>query len=110
IYIIGVTWLMPSGPVAQYLTLTLRGVGFDTFQTNLLTIPATSLLIAQNLFWTWYSEKIDARLIVGVANSVWLMPLLFALRFLPQGSSPWAWFAISTLVVGHVFVHAILGK
>jgi hypothetical protein len=110
IYLIGITWLMPSGPVTQYLTLTLRSLGFSTFETNLLTIPATSMLIAQGLFWTWFSEKMNARLVVGIANAVWLMPLLFALRFLPQGSSPWAWFSISTLVVGHVFVHPILGK
>lgn len=110
IYLIGITWLMPSGPVSQYLTLTLRGVGFNTFETNLLTIPATSLLVGQCLFWTWFSEKIDQRLIVGVANTIWLFPLLFALRFMPQGSSPWAWFTVSTLVVAHVYVHAILGR
>lgn len=26
-------------PQTLYLTLTLKGLGFDTFQTNLLTIP-----------------------------------------------------------------------
>jgi hypothetical protein len=40
IYIIGMTWSIPTGPPQQYLTLTLRGLGFDTFESNLLSIPA----------------------------------------------------------------------
>lgn len=41
IYLIGLTWSIPVGPPSQYLTLTLRGLGFDTFNSNLLTIPAS---------------------------------------------------------------------
>lgn len=40
IYLIGMTWSIPSGPPNQYLTLTLRGLGFDTFNANLLVIPS----------------------------------------------------------------------
>jgi MFS family permease len=40
IYILGLSWLIPNYPLTQYLTLQLKSVGFDTFQTNLLTIPA----------------------------------------------------------------------
>lgn len=39
IYAIGLTFSMPAGPPDQYLTLTLRQLGFDTFDSNLLSIP-----------------------------------------------------------------------
>lgn len=38
---IGMLYAIPWTPVNKYLTLSLKGLGFDTFQTNLLTIPAT---------------------------------------------------------------------
>ena len=39
-YLLGLTSAIPATPPDQYLTLTLRRLGFDTFQTNLLSIPA----------------------------------------------------------------------
>lgn len=43
IYILGLVFQVPATPESNYLTLTLKGLGFDTFQTNLLTIPSTVL-------------------------------------------------------------------
>ncbi len=39
-YAIGLICFMPQGPVGMYLTLTLRTLGFNPFNTNLLTIPS----------------------------------------------------------------------
>lgn len=42
-YLIGMTFLIPAGPPDSYLTLTLRNLGFDTFDSNLLSIPTQVL-------------------------------------------------------------------
>ena len=50
LYIIGLTFQIPMGPPQQYLTLSLRGLGFDTFQSNLLAIPWTAIHSAHICF------------------------------------------------------------
>ncbi|KAJ9635923.1 hypothetical protein H2201_000081 [Coniosporium apollinis] len=87
IYLLGLSWLIPSQPMQAYLTLQLRAVGFDTFQTNLLTIPAYALFILQLLLWTWVSEKINQRFLTGLISQIWVMPLLIALALIPARAS-----------------------
>ena len=45
IYLIGLSCLMPTVPIQGYITLNMVQVGFGTFETNLLTIPAFVLFI-----------------------------------------------------------------
>lgn len=108
IYLIGLTWLIPSQPMTAYLTLQLKAIGFNTFQTNLLTIPAYVLFILQLLFWTWVSEKINQRFLVGLVSQIWVLPLVIALELIPASASAWAKWSVSTLLVGNPYVHAIL--
>ncbi|KAH7090742.1 major facilitator superfamily domain-containing protein [Paraphoma chrysanthemicola] len=108
IYLIGLTWLIPSSPISSYLTLQLRSLGFTTFETNLLTIPAYALFIIQLLFWTWLSERVNERFLIGLLSQVWALPILIALELLSKNASPWSRWVLSTLLVGHPYVHAIL--
>lgn len=109
IYILGFTLLLPVNPISHYLTLNLRNLGFDTFQTNLLTIPGYVLFVIQLLFWTRVSERINNRFLIVFYYSVWVFPLILALRFLPDEASAWSRYAITVLVVGYPYVHSILG-
>jgi len=110
LYIVGLSWTIPVTPPYAYITLTCKALGFNTFQTNLLTIPAYVLFILQLLFWTWVSERANQRLLLGVISQLWALPLLVALVTLPPvfHGSNWAKWVLSTLLVGYPYVHAIL--
>ena len=108
IYLIGLSWLIPNNPMTQYLTLQLKAAGFDTFETNLLTIPAYVLFIIQLLFWTWVSEKTNQRFLTGLVSQIWCFPILIALETISKKTGPWPKWALSTLLVGNPYIHAIL--
>jgi hypothetical protein len=108
IYLIALSFGMPTNPMSAYLTLQLRDIGFDTFQTNLLTIPAYLLFICQLLFWTWVSERWNQRFLVGLSSQIWALPLLFFLEYMPADTGHWIKYTITALLVGHPYVHAIL--
>lgn len=137
IYLIGLSWTIPmvralsrfptssqcflrepwywfyfgQTPETNYLTLTLRSLGFNTFQTNLLVIPAYVLFILQLLFWTWISEKYNQRFFIGLVSQLWAIPLIVALETLPKifPNASWSRYAISSLIVGYPYAHAMLG-
>ncbi|ROV97086.1 hypothetical protein VMCG_07453 [Cytospora schulzeri] len=108
IYLLGLTWLIPSTPVTAYLTLNLKSLGFSTFETNLLTIPAYVLFLIQLLWWTWVSEKWNNRFAIVMVSQIWCLPLVLGLELMPSGASPWAWYACSMMLVGSPYIHAIL--
>ncbi|KAK1472411.1 major facilitator superfamily transporter [Colletotrichum cuscutae] len=66
IYIFGLLWEIPAGPPDQYLTLTLRNLGFNTNDTNLLTMAV-----------------------------------------LPADASPWAQYAVVTVLLSYPSPHAM---
>lgn len=109
-YLISFTLLIPTSPVSAYLTLSLRNHGFDTFKTNLLTIPAYVLFLIQLLFWTRVSEKINNRMAIALFYSLWCLPLLLALELLPGDASPWSWYTVTIMLIGFPYIHSIMGK
>lgn len=108
IYLIGLTWLIPPYPATSYLTLQLKSLGFGTFETNLLSIPAYVIFIINLLFWTWVSEKINQRFLLAVVSQIWNLPLLIALEVLPASANAWVRWVLSVLLVGSPYFHAVI--
>ncbi len=105
IYITGLVWELPVGPVRTYLTLTYRDLRFDTFQTNLLSIPPHVAGIFTMLFMTWLTVRLNQRAIICAFVQVWYLPCLIALATLPASASPWAKFATITVLLSFPSPH-----
>ncbi|ORY87908.1 major facilitator superfamily domain-containing protein [Protomyces lactucae-debilis] len=108
IYFLGLILYIPPQPPAAYLTLALKSLGFDTFQTNLLTIPSTVLHIILLVLITWAAAKYNNRAWFTVLAPIWCLVFLVAL-YNQSGSSisRWVKFALSSLIIGYPYVHAI---
>ena len=111
VYLLGLTWSVPQTPSQSYITLIIGSLGFNTFQTNLLTIPAYALFIFQLIAWTWVSERINNRFLIVLVCQIWMLPLLIALEVLPGGQAyAWSRYVLNLMLVGFPYVHAIIGK
>ena len=108
IYLLGLTWLIPTVPIQGYISLNLRAIGFGVFETNLLTIPAFALFIVGLLFWTWLSERLNERLLLGTITQFWSLPILIALEVLPASRSHWVTWILSVLLYAQPYWHAII--
>ncbi|KAF1952828.1 MFS general substrate transporter [Byssothecium circinans] len=101
IYVLGLTFGIPARPPDQYLTLTLRQLGFDTSNSNLLSIPA------QMLIMTYISEKINQRSYLGILVQLWFLPCVIAMSVLPDDASKWGRFALVTVLLSYPTPHPI---
>lgn len=105
----GLMFGIPSSPPSTYLTLLLRNAGqvkavyihspslnscfrFNTFNTNLLTIPSQALGIVTMFFITLVSELVGERSIVSMMEDLWTLPFLVAIYALPSSPNPWLFF------------------
>jgi len=107
LYILGLTHMIPVSPPQTYLTLTLRHLGFNTTQSNLLTIPSTVLGIVGLLVVCYLSEVFDSRVGTSVFLQFWALPLLIALYKFNGDTSQWVYYVVVTLITGYPYVHPI---
>lgn len=107
LYIIGLLFGIPSSLPTQYLTLSLKNVGFNTFQTNLLTIPYLVASIITMFAVTLVSETVNERSFVSMSENVWTLPFLIALRTLPSKPNPWIFFGLASGLLAYPYTHPI---
>lgn len=102
IYIVRLLGDIGSSPATTYLSLTLKGLGFSTFKTNMLSIPYNLIGIANMLVVTYLSEVIQHRAYLIMLTPIWIVVCLFPLRFWPESQKDiWGTYAILTVMLGH---------
>ncbi|KAK4227418.1 major facilitator superfamily domain-containing protein [Podospora fimiseda] len=108
LYILGLTFQIPAIPFAQYLALTLRGLGFDTFQTNLLLIPYTVGHIITMVAVAYLAEIFHNLTLLSVSAQVWILPFLIYLNAVDTSQvSRWVIFAVITVLLSYPNPHPI---
>ncbi|KAK3364565.1 major facilitator superfamily domain-containing protein [Lasiosphaeria hispida] len=108
LYLIGITSHIPFATPNIYLTLSLKGMGFTTFQTNLLVIPSQLLHIMNMLLLTYLSQMISQMSLVAMIPQIWAIPFLLWLRFVDaSGVSKWTTWLVMSIFLGSPYAHPI---
>ncbi|KAF2640829.1 MFS general substrate transporter, partial [Massarina eburnea CBS 473.64] len=110
LYAIGLVAYIPASPVQGYLTLTLKRLGFSTFNSNMLTVPSAVLQIITMLALAYSSDYFNERTLHIIFGEFWIMPLLVALLTLPDGGREWGRFSLITLISGYPYFHPLVSS
>ncbi|KAL1640452.1 hypothetical protein SLS58_006950 [Diplodia intermedia] len=106
VYAIGLLFEIPAAPPKAYLTLTLKQIGFGTFETTLLGIPVTVYAALNMLLVTWLTERAGQIAVLGLLAQVWILPLL-VIEYTSAGTlSHWGQYAVLFFLLGQPSVHA----
>lgn len=108
LYFIGLIAYIPATPVQGYLSLTLKRLGFSTFNSNLLTIPSAVIQIITMIALSYSSEFFNERTFHCFFGEFWILPLLTAALTIPDGGNEWGRFTLITLVSGYPYFHPIV--
>ena len=84
----------------MYLTLSLKGLGFDTFQTNLLVIPSQVGHIILMMIMTYCAEIYGELSLTAMVGQIWTLPFLIYIYVVDINSiNKWlAWGIMTTLL------------
>lgn len=104
-YVLGLVTLLHSYPLANYLTIQLRALGFSTLETNALSIPSPVLGLILLLGVTMLSELVDHRSFIAMTMSLWAFPFYLALSLIT--ADRWTYWALASLEQAFPYTHAL---
>ncbi|VVT48686.1 uncharacterized protein SAPINGB_P001901 [Magnusiomyces paraingens] len=109
LYLIGLISYIPTNAVSSYFTLNLRQLGFNTFYTNLLTIPPNFVHIILLISQTWLTEHLNERSLISSLQPLWVIPCGAVLAFW-SGTlhNVWGTYAVLVILLSGPYIHAIL--
>lgn len=100
-YILGICYLI-------YESSSLKGLGFDTFQTNLLVIPSQVLSMINLLFFTRVAQWTGRLAFNGIIGQIWALPFLCALYAInTTTANKWTVWAIVSLLLSYPSNHSV---
>ncbi|KAG6914964.1 hypothetical protein DXG01_014187 [Tephrocybe rancida] len=107
LYVAGLMFGIPTTTPNTYLSLSLRNIGFNTFQTNLLSIPSSVAGIITMFAITIVSELVNDRTWVAMGENVWALPFLVAIYTLPEHPNQWIFFGLASGLLSYPYTHPI---
>ncbi|EFX05285.1 major facilitator superfamily transporter [Grosmannia clavigera kw1407] len=108
LYFIGLVAYIPATPVQAYLTLTIKRLGFTTFDANMLTMPSAGIQVVTMLVLAFSSDYFNERTFHCFFGELWILPMLIALRTIHDGGRDWSRFTLITLTSGYPYFHPIV--
>ncbi|KAE9375244.1 MFS general substrate transporter [Stipitochalara longipes BDJ] len=108
LYLIGLVFQIPETTPSQYLTLTLKGLGFGTFKTNLLVIPSTVFHMVTMLALTYVAEIWGELTLTSAFGQIWALPFLIYIYLVDITKiNKWKAFSIMSLLLSYPSAHPI---
>ncbi|KAI0143158.1 major facilitator superfamily domain-containing protein [Xylariaceae sp. FL1272] len=108
LYAIGLTFNIPTFSPSQYFTISLRGLGFTTFETNLLSIPYLVLKTINMLLLSTLAELTGQLAACASVFQLWCLPFLAYLRVVDTThASKWLTWAMTSLLLAAPLAHPI---
>lgn len=62
-----------SPPIGTYSPSIIKSFGFGTFNSNLLVMPNSALLIITTFTLSWWSDRVNSRSIPIIFAAIWLL-------------------------------------